>query len=283
MRFILFLLLAVSQTFVFGQDFSSTVDSLYNFKPANLTYKEQEQKGILLDQFWTQVKNDTTQLLPKLRHALLTNKHNPYFYYDGSSLLLMLSKNKSDKELAVEAISKCDLNDISQKIYVQNLNRLANQGIDVTKPALKILADEKFSFFIPEHAMKFNQGYCLTYMLVPLENQVYIDTLISIFRGHNLVAQKSIITTLWFTSDCKSDAFIKSIATDTTVPIEVRTYATKMMSYTELSKDQKSYLKLIGKSHVNELRKNALTRFSDEAIEELDMTTRIIRKNNKCQ
>lgn len=282
MKFIQIILLTFLTTLSFGQSLSNDIESIYNFKPSKLTDKEQETKMPTLDKFWDKVKSDTTKYLPSLRVELKSNGHNPYFYYDGSGLLLSLTNSKADKELAIEAISKCDLDDISQKIYVKTLNNLANEGLDVTIAAVKILADEKYSFFIPQHAMTFNQGYCLTYMLLPQQNFNYVDTLINMFKTVNPTSQNSIITTLWFAYTCKGDNFLKLIMIDNTMEKEVREYAKKIMGYTKLSKEQQEYLKAISKDELDNLRKDALKRFSDEAIEELDMTTRVQRKDNNC-
>jgi len=283
MKFIQTILLTFLTTLSFGQSLTNDIDNIYNFKPSKLTDKEQEIKMPTLDKFWDKVRSDTIKYLPSLRAELKTNGHNPYFYYDGSGLLLSLTNSKVDKELAIEAISKCDLDDISQKVYVQTLNSLANEGLDVTMAAVRILLVEKYSFFIPQHAMSFNQGYCLTYMLLPQPNFNYVDTLINMFKTVNLTSQKSIITTLWFAYTCKGDNFLKSIIADNTIQKEVREYAKKIMGYTKLSKDQQEYLKVIGKEELDNLRKDALKIFSDEAIEELDMTTRVHRKNHNCQ
>ena len=282
MKFIKTIILTLLTTFTFGQTLTDDIDSIYNFKPSKLTDKERELKMPGLDKFWEKVKADTIQYLPQLRNELKKNGHNPFFYYDGSGLLLSLTSNRTDKELAIEAVAKCDLDDISQKIYVKTLNGLANEGFDVTEPAIKILYADNFSFFIPQHSMTFNQGYCLTYMLLPQPNIDYIDKLTAIFSSLKPASQKSIITTLWFAYTCKGDQFINSIMTDRTLDKEVSEYAKKIMGYTKLGKDQQEYIKIIGKDQLNNLRIDALKRFSDEAIGELDMTTRVKRKENNC-
>ena len=131
--------------------------------------------------------------------------------------------------------------------------------------------------------MTFNQGYCLTYMLLPQQNIRYVDTLISKFPAISTTAKKSIITTLWFTYSCKGDNFLKSVMSDQTIEKEVREYAKKIMASTKLTKDHKEYLKMIGKEHLNEIRELALQRFSDEAIGELDLTTRVMRSEKNCR
>jgi len=270
-------------TLSFGQSLKVEIDNIYNFKPSKMTDAEQEKKFPSLDKFWDKIKADTTLYLPSLRFELNEPNHNPYFYYDGAGLLLSLSKTNFDKKLAVIAITKCDLDDISQKLYVITLNKLSNEGIDVTNAAIKILADPNFSFFIPQHVLTFNQGYCLTYMLLPQNPKSYSDTLISMFKKVEQGSQKSIITTFWFAYTCKGDSLIKSVMVDKTVDKEVRDYAKKIMGYTNLSKDQKEYLKDVGKNELDTLRIESLKRFSDEAVDELDMTTRVLRHDLNCR
>ena len=197
-------------------------------------------------------------------------------------MLLSLTNNKSDKELAVEAMSKTDIDDIDRKIYVKTLNSIANDGVSVTKAAIKILADENYSFFIAQHGLTFNQGYCLTYMLVPQQDKSYVDTLVSIFKSLKPASQKAVITTLWFEYSCKGDSLLKAIQVDKSFDKEVREYAMKILGFTKLSNDQVEFIKAAGKAEIAQLRVSSLQRFSDEAIEELDMTTRLMRKENNC-
>jgi len=282
MKFTQIIIFVLLSTLSFGQSLEKEIDNIYDFKPSELTYNEQSIKIPMLDKFWNKVKNDTLKYLPLLRAELKKDGHNPFFYWDGSSLLLSLTRNKADKELSIEAITKCDLEDISQKVYVMTLNNLANEGLDVTEAAIKILLSENYSFIIPQHAMTFSQGYCLTYMLLPQQNTNYVDTLTTIFKTLNSSSQKSIITTLWFAYSCKGDIFLNSIMVDETLDKEVREYTKNIMSYTKLSREQKQFIKSLVESQLNNLRKDALKRFSDEAIEELDMTTRVQRKESNC-
>lgn len=281
MKFIQILCFTLLTTYAYGQTLSNEVDSIYNFKPSKITENEKRRIGTVLDKFWEKVKNDTTRFLQQLRAELQTNKHKPFFYYDGSSLLLSLTNSIADKELAIEAIAKCDVDDISREIYVKTLNRLANEGFNVTKPSIKILYEDNFSFFIPQHAMTFNQGYCLTYLLLPQKNVNYVDTLIKIFAFVKPEAQESIITTLWFDCTCKGDQFLNSIYADTKIDKSVREYAKKIMGY-KLREHQQEYVNAMSKDQLDSLRKEVLTLFSDEAIGLLDLTTRARRKENKC-
>jgi hypothetical protein len=282
MKFITIIILTLLSTVTFSQTLSTEIDSIYNFKPARLSDKEQESKLPALGKFWEKVKSDTAKYLTQLRFELMQAGHKPFFYYDGSSLLLSLSQARSDKALAALAIAKCDLDDISRRIYVAALNSLAQDGIDVTPAAVKILNDDKFSFFIPQHAMTFNQDYSLAYMLLPQKTNGYVNTLISMFPRMSTTAKKSIVSTLWFAYSCKGDEFLKSILANKAVDKEVRSYVKKIMGYTKLTREQKDYLKMVGKEHLDEIRVASLQRFSDEAITELDMTTRVLRSERTC-
>ena len=270
-------------TVSFGQSLKVEIDNIYNFKPAKMTDIEQEKQFATLDKFWNKIKEDTTLYLQSLRNELNAPNHNPYFYYDGTGLLLSLSKTKPDKTLAATSIAKCDIDDISQELYFTTLNKLSNDGIDVSSAALKILTDPNFSFFIPQHALNFNQGYCLTWLLLPLDPILYSDSLITAFKKADPSAQNSIITTFWFAFTCKGDSLIRSAMNDKTIKKDVRDYAKKIMGYTNLTKDQNEYIKTLGANELKTIRAESLKRFSDEAIEELDMTTRVLRRDGKCR
>ena len=269
---------------VFGQvNFKKQIDNIYNFHPHELSLEARQKKFPAMDSLFLMIKSDTTKFLPLLRQELKSNDHFPYFYYDCSHLLLIESKSHSDQEIGAEAFSKSNIKDLDPEVYITLLSILAHSNINITKAAVKILEDSTFHFFIPAHAMDFMQGYCLTYCLVPLDPNLYVDTLATIFtHAQSINAQQSIITTLWFAYSCKGDLLLKSIMTDKSVNKDVRNYAKKIMGYTNLNSDQKFYIERAGKEALDNLRTSALQRFSDEAIEELDMTTRVLRKNNKC-
>lgn len=276
------LVLLIIATTSFGQDLSTEIDKIYDFKPSKLSSKEQAKKMPLLDKFWNKIRKDTNQYLPQLRIELKSNNHNPYFYYDCSGLLLNLSQSRADKQLAVNSISKSDIGDIAREDYVKTLNSLANDGLDVTKPAIKILFEEKYSFYLPQHAMVFEKPYCLTYMLLPQKNLNYVDSLIAVFSKISQESQLSTLITLYYTYSCKGDNFIKSIIDNKNYTSEIRDFASKIMTKHELEKEELNYINSLGKLEKDNLRTSALKRFSDEAISELNMATQIMRKEKNC-
>src|SRR5690242_11811876 len=106
----------------FGQNnFQKEIDNIYNFHPHLLSQAEQQTKFPSLDTLFDKIKSDTTRYLPLLRQELKSNTHFPYFYYDCSHLLIMLSKARSDKMIAADAFSKSNIQDLDPKIYVSIL------------------------------------------------------------------------------------------------------------------------------------------------------------------
>ena len=120
-------------------------------------------------------------------------------------------------------------------------------------------------------------------MLLPQQNLNYIDTLLSLFKNSRSSAQKSIITTLWFAYTCKGDSFLQSVIADKSLDKEVVAYAKSLMKKIKIGKEEEDFIKSMNKEELDSLRKQSLRRFSDEAIDELELTTRVLRKENHCQ
>ena len=282
MRNLFLLVFIVSGTFTYGQSLKTEIDQVYNFKPSKLSKAEQQAKFPVMDKLFAKIQSDTAKYLPELRGELIAAGHAPYFYYDGCALLLTLSKSFSDKKLIAKEIAKADIADLNPEQYTRLLNQLANEGADVTVAAMKILEDDKYSFFLPQHAFTFTQGYALTYTLLPQNNTDYVDKLIDAFKRSGPTAQRSIIMTLWFAYNCKGDALISAAINDQSVKKEVRDFAKDAMEHGKLLKQEAEYSKNLSKDDLEELRTKALQRFSDEAVGELDLTTKVLRSNGGC-
>ena len=282
MRIKLLLAFVFVTTIAVGQTLKVEIDNIYNFKPSKLSKSEQESKFPAMDKLFNKITNDTAQYLPRLRTELIASGHNPYFYYDGCALLFSLSNKISDKNLVAQTIVKADLEDLNPESYTRILNQLANDGVDVTAAALKILNDDKFSFFLPQHAFTFNHGYALSYMLLPQKTTLYVDNLIAVFKSSNPAAQKSILMTLWFVYSCKGDALIKAAIDDKSLSKEVRDFAKDALEHGKLGKEETNYVKTLDKPALIDLRTKALKRFSDEAVGELDLTTKVLRRDESC-
>ena len=114
---------------------------LYNFEPHTLNEAAIMAKSEQLDEFWSFIKSDSKATLPLLRKELGTSSHSAFFYYDGSKLLLSLSKQKRDQSLALNAIPKADLRSIQHTDYLHTIQRLASNGLDTREAALERAAE----------------------------------------------------------------------------------------------------------------------------------------------
>jgi len=279
-RIFILILFNLAHQYCISQTLSLEVDKTYDFSPHTLSKKEQEEKGVALDAFWNKVKDDTTQNLPLLRRELMSKGHVPYFYYDGAGLLLYLSHTRSDKELAVAAIEKCDINDIDTKIYIETLNGLAFDNINVTNAAIKILKYPDFNFFVVEHVMYFNQNNCLAYSLLPMKSEYYIDTLINSFKLSDTVGKYSILYTLWLGYNCKGDSLIRAVAKDISLGKDIRSFADTLME-NDFPTDQE--VLSLSSNELIARRINALKRFSDEGLADLIRYSAALRKRGQCK
>jgi hypothetical protein len=269
---------------VSAQNFSQLIDSTYCFTPHNLSQVEQKKYFPKLDEFFHLVMNDTTTYLPLLRTELKKTGHNPYFYFDGAHLLMMSNKkNNIDDKLIVNSFSKADIRDLNPKVLTTLSNTLARRGANTTPIAISILKDTTFSFFIPAHSFEFNQGYCLSYVLLPINNNLYLNKLTANFNSLPDHSKKSILTTIWFGYSCKGDKFLKKVASGKKHSKKVRKYAESLLAnnkvYPEITKIM---IKLYG-DNSDDLWNSSLEQFSDEAIFNLDYVTRFRRQNEQCR
>jgi hypothetical protein len=264
----------------FSQSLHDDIKAVYNFSPGKLTREEQNKKIALMDNFWNKVKADTTKYLPALRTELQTDDNPKFFYFEGGQLLLTLSKAVRDKQIVLDAILKSDLSDIDRRTLVSTLNYLAKSKLNTTTAALKILDDKEFQFFLPEHSFYFNQGYSLTYSLLPTNPGFYLTPLTNRFKEEKDVkTKKSIVTFLWFANTCDGNEFLKGLTADKTEDKEIVDYTSDLL--TRKLKKQKYYKQLESMSFDDLIKAQTAStnRMSDEAIYELDYITKLLRKN----
>jgi hypothetical protein len=248
--------------------FHERVLATYNFAPHSLTKEEISAKSKKLDTFWTDVKANQVTDLPALREELARPDAPAYFEYDGAKLLLSLSKLRSDESIALSAINHANLADLQFTDYFLTVHAMSVDGLDTTTAALKILEDDKFQAYIPQHALTLDQEMCLTYLLLPTEERFYLAAVEQrLFQEKSIVAQKSLLSVLGDTATKQGDAAIARFATDASQPEVARAYARTIMEATKKMTDlplagfsTKSYESL--KTEQREL----FARVSDEAL-----------------
>jgi hypothetical protein len=95
---------------------------IYDFQPHLLGDQELSRKSAILDRFWDKAKSDSALYLPALRKELTDFSNPPFFLYDGSMLLLNLSKDAPDRKIALAAIAHCDLRDVQPQEYFRQIH-----------------------------------------------------------------------------------------------------------------------------------------------------------------
>jgi len=221
-----------------SSSFRERVLGTYNFAPHSLTEEEISGKSRQLDIFWTEVKANQVTDLPALREELARSDAPAYFEYDGAKLLLSLSKSRSDESIALAAINNTNLADLQYTDYFLTVHAMSVDGLDTTTAALKILEDEKFQAYIPQHALALDQEMCLTYLLLPTDERFYLTTIERrLFREKSIVGQKSLLSVLGDTATKQGDAAIARFAADPSQPQMAREYARTIMEATKKMSD----------------------------------------------
>jgi hypothetical protein len=263
-------LLLLSQQLVAAEvaSFHERVLATYNFAPHSLTKEEISDKSKILDTFWTEVKANQATDLPELREELARPDAPAFFKYDGAKLLLSVSKLRADESIALSAISRAELADLQFTDYFLTVHAMSVDGLDTTIAALKILEDDKFQAYIPQHALTLDQEMCLAYLLLPTDERFYLTAVVQrLFQEKSVVAQKSLLSVLGDTATMQGDAAIARFSADASQPEQARAYARTIMEAT----NQVTGLPLVGvstKSYaaLKTEQRQLFARVSDEAL-----------------
>lgn len=101
-RILTFLVLPVavagSQATRSAGDLHGEIQSIYNFQPHTLSAAQITQKSALLDQFWNKAKSQHGDYTAGLRRELADFSNPPFFFFDGSKLLMSLSSDPADRK-----------------------------------------------------------------------------------------------------------------------------------------------------------------------------------------
>lgn len=262
-------------------DLHAEIQSIYNFQPHMLTNSQIAEKSVLLDQLWTKAKSQREVYVPGLRRELTDLSNPPFFLFDGSKLLMSLSKDPADHKIILSAIAHSDLRDIQSKDYFLLVHSMAAQEEDTTAAAFHILEQPKFQVFIPQHALTLGQDYCLIYMLLPTNQDVWLEP--AIMRLHNeqdVTAQKSLLLLLWYAQTPQSGKAVSEFSADDSRPQDSKVYANELIHRSD-SVDAKTRATALTASEdsLRKARRERMKAVSDEALYDLDsLTAEIIAK-----
>jgi len=284
-RILTFLLL--SGVAVGKQDTTSTSDlhaeiqSIYSFQPHTLSHDQTMQKSAVLDKFWTKAKSQREVYVPGLRRELADFTNPPFFLFDGSMLLMSLSKDPADRKVILAAVARSDLRDLQWKDYFLLVQSMAAQGEDTSAAAFHILTEPKFQVFIPQHSLTLAQDYCLIYMLLPTNQDFWVKPAVERLHGEkDMTVQRSLLLLLWYAQTADSDKAIADFATDSGMSPASKAYATGL-AHRKDSADMKVGAAdlLASEESLREARRERMKVVSDEALYDLDSyTAKIIAK-----
>jgi hypothetical protein len=246
------------------------VAATYNFLPRDLSQQQIAAKSNELDAFWTLIREQGQAGLSALRVELERPDAPVFFRYDGAKLLLSLSTARPDKKIALDSIARADLRDLQRNDYFLTVHSFAVDGFDTTDAALKILGDDKFVAYIPQHALTLNQDLCLAFLLLPTNESFYLDRAIDhLFVEKSVVAQKSLLSVIADTVTKKGDAAIERFWEDATQPKESRDYAKLILdSYASMGSVPILGWSFKGYDDLKQKQRVLFDRVSDEALSE---------------
>jgi hypothetical protein len=277
--------IAQAQTLTTQPAMHNRVLSLYSFSPSKISKTQQSQKSLQMDQFWKDVKADPEITLPLLRVELADTSNPSFFMMDGASLLLSLSKETADADLAARAIPRADLKDVVPSVYFSTVHDLSIAGADTTQAGLHILDDPTFRVPLPQHAMTLSQPISLVYLLLPVDQNLWLQAALDRFASEkDEVAQISLLTLFFFSQTKEGDQVLATTAQDSNRSEIVRNEAAKWI---KVAKDvpaaKLSKVKILGsEEQIRERRAKRLGSVSDESLSDVqDMTTRIIQLRRK--
>jgi hypothetical protein len=247
----------------------------YSFSPHALTTEQTADKSKLLDGLWARAKAQKETYIPVLRSELARADGQPFFFYDGSMLLLSLSDTTPDRRVALNAIARCDLRDVQHTDYFRQVHRLATLGEDTTEAALHVLAEPEFKVFIPLHALTLGQNYALIYMVFPLDLVEWLPpTLARLSTEPDPTAQKSLLLLAWYAQTQEADSALLAFAADATKPAASREYARDLAARNaKVGTLDAATTALRSEASLRAERRELMKRVSDEALYELDEKT----------
>jgi hypothetical protein len=227
-----------------------------------------------LDQFWAKAKSQRDVYVPELRRELADFSNPPFFLFDGSQLLLSLSDAPADRKIVLSAVAHTDLRDLQLKDYFLLVQRMAAQGEDTTVAAFHILPEPKFQVFIPQHSLTLAQDYCLIYMLLPTNQDFWVQPAIEHLRAEtDVTTQKSLLLLLWYAQTPDSDKAIQEFSTAPAKSQASKAYANELVHRKDSMGRKDAAGASEGENSLRQARRERMKAVSDEALYDLDSYT----------
>jgi len=177
--------------------------------------------------------------------------------------------------------------DLQPRLYFELVHGLAVAGLDTSDAAFKILADPRFTVFLPDHFLTLPQDMCLVYMLLPAPEECVVPKIVTRFAApggeDDDVARRSLLTVAWYAVTREGDAFLRRVAADPEQSRAVHAHAALLVGEID-------GLKSFDPARLAELeqpprdvasarkrRSDVLRSMGDEALTEVDILTAYLR------
>ena len=256
--------------------FMAQVQQVYGFEPRTLSDAELAAKSAELDGFWQRTKANSEAQLPWLRKAIGSDAVSAFFHYDGAKLLLSLSSNKADQQLALQSIARSDLRSLQHTDYLRTVQSLGAKGLDTRAAAFNILGTPDFKAFIPQHALTLGQDHALIVMLFPMPEAQFVGDLVQrLAQSTEPTAQKSLAQALWYTQLPEARAALAQLSANPQTSAALRSdvdglLARKMPASVQV-KDSEAQLRAARRTRMSQA-------ISDEALTDFDrLTAQLLR------
>ncbi len=256
--------------------FHARVITVYSFHPHTIGKDAFPAKSVQLDEFWAFVTENKKECLPLLRVELSDRSNPSFFFYDGAKLILSLSKESADQQLALQSLPRADLQDVQEADYLATVHELAAKGFDTREAAFRILAFPEFKAFFPQHVLTLGQNFSFIYLLFPMPESTFVNDLSGRLRTETDVqSQKSLMLALWYTVTPDGVSAIERLIADPTAKAESVKYGQSLLARQASPKSPSESLAALR----SERQKVMQAPISDEALEEFDaLTLKILSK-----
>jgi hypothetical protein len=115
--------------------FESLYQATYNFRPSRLTGAQSNQKSAQLERFWVEVKAQGRDGVLCLQSLVRRHPEDPYFQYDGATLLYSMDRGAVSLDLIASALQLTDVDEIPLAQFVEFCVQLSASFIDISQMA----------------------------------------------------------------------------------------------------------------------------------------------------
>jgi len=211
--------------------FLEQLHKTYSYLPADVTQEVRDQKLEEMKAFFKFFGSNAKEYLPFLREALRDQQANRWLCFDGSGLLISHSKTTEDYRLAVAAIARCRLKDISQRGYFSLTHLLSRKkGVNTYPIIVKMLENPEFGFDAWRHSIKIGQRDAVALCLLCQDDANWVKPLAArLATEKDPVAQKTIVFALAVAVDPAAEKAIVELVANKEVDAGVREFAGEML------------------------------------------------------